>query len=210
MASPQKKPAPSAAKPASQSAPRFSAEPANKVAAAALSAVESTRSSAESFVKMGADTVKEFFANSSGEASKAQDKAFAIGRESTENMSRVVDACARTMNDMVSLMRENADAMIEACHIAADISRTINAEVVTSMNDTFVDNVELCKEACECRNINDMMDVQNRWMTTNMESFFSQSAKMAEMCFQLVTEACEPITERVAEATERMSKSMAA
>lgn len=210
MATAQKKPAPSASKPSVSSAPKFSAQTTNKVAAAALSAVESTRSSAESFVKMGADTVKEFFTNGSDEASKAHDKAFAIGREGAENMSRVVDAMTRTMNDMVTMFRENADAAIEACHITADISKTISAEVVTSANNCFVDNIELAKEACECRNMNDMMDVQNRWMSMNMESCFSQMARMAEMCFQMVTEASEPISERVAEATERLSKSMAA
>lgn len=210
MATAQKKPAASTSKPSVSGTPKFSAQPTNKVAAAALSAVESTRSSAESFVKMGADTVKEFFSSGSDEASKAHDKAFAIGRESAENMSRVVDAMTRTMNDMVSVFRENADAIIEMCHITTDISKTISAEVVTSANNAFVDNVELCKEACECRNMNDMMDVQNRWLSTNMESYFSQTARMAEMCFQLMTEACEPISERIAEATERMSKSMAA
>jgi hypothetical protein len=212
MASTQKKSAQSSSKAssASQSAPKLAAQSMNKTAAVALSAVESTRNSAETFVKMGADTVKEFFASGTDEASKAHEKAFAISRESTENLSRVVDAFSRTMNDMVSLVRENADAAIEVCHITSDISKTINSELVSCANNNFVDNVELCKDACACRNMNDMIDIQNKWFNSNMESFFSQSARIAEMCFQLVTEASEPISERVAETTERFSKSMAA
>ena len=203
MATAQKKPAASAAKSTTQTAAKFSTNAMEKTAHAA-------RSSAETFAKMGADTVKELFANSTGEASKAHDKAFAVGRESAENLSRVVDAFTRTLNDAVTLFRENADSAIEVCHITADISKTISSELVSSANSNFVDNVELCKEAFSCRNVNDMMDIHSKFMSSNLEAFFSQSARLAEMCFQLVTEAAEPISERVAEATERFSKSMAA
>lgn len=206
MATTQKKPMPNASKTMAPKMPQN----LNKGASAAMAAVESTRNSAESFVKMGADTVKEFFASGTDEASKAHDKAFAIGRESAENLSRVVEACSRTLNDSVSLFRANADAAIEVCHITADITKTISSEVVTFANGNFVDNVELVKEACSCRNANDVFDIQNKWFSSNMESFFSQSARLAEMCFQLVSEAAEPINERVAETAERFTKSMAA
>ncbi len=215
MATTQKKPMPSPAKPAASaqaahSAPKLAAQTLDKTTAAAYSAVESTRSSAESFAKMGADTVKELFANSTGEASKAHDKAFAMSREGAENLSRVVDALSRTLNDSVSLFRENADAAIEVMHITADITKTINSELVSNVNSNFVDNVELYKDAFACRNVNDVMDMQSKWLSTNLENFFAQSARLAEMSFQLVSEAAEPIHERVAEATERLSKSMAA
>lgn len=209
MATAQKKPAPQASK-ATATAEKFGAQAMNKTANAALSAVESTRSSAENFVKMGADTVKEFFASGTDEASKAHDKAFAIGRESAENLSRVVDACSRTLNDAVAMFRENADAAIEVCHITADISKTINNELVNFANGNFVENVELFKDAIACRNANDAFDVQNKWFSTNSENFFSQSARLAEMCFQLWSEASEPMHERMAEATERLSKTMMA
>lgn len=209
MATAQKKshPAKSAA---SVSSPSKSLPYTNKASSPTIAAVESTRNSAETFMKMGADTVKEFFTSGTDEASKAQDKAFAIGRETAENLSRVVEACARTLNDAVSVFRQNADAAIEVCHISADVFKTMNAEMVNFANTNFVDNVELCKEAVSCRNAYDVFDVQNKWFSANMESFFAQSARMAEMSFQLLSEAAEPINERIAEATERFSKSMAA
>jgi phasin family protein len=183
---------------------------ANKATNVALSAVESTRNSAENVVKIGTDTMKEFFANGAGEAQKAHEKVFAIGRESAQNASRAVDALTRTLNDLVALGRDNAEAATEVGHVTADIARSINNEIVNFANNNFADNVEMCKEAFSCRNINDIFDIQSKWLSTNLENFFAQSTRLTEMCFHFANEAAEPINERVAEATERFSKSLAA
>ena len=175
-----------------------------------MSALETSRSSAESMFKIGTDTVKEFFSSGSEEAQKAHEKFFAIGRESTENVSRAVDALTRTLSDFVSVARENADAAVEVNHIAADIAKSINSELVNCANTNFSDNVEICKEAFTCRDINDMFDLHSKWLSVSMDNFFNQSTRLAEMVLQLATEAAEPINERVAEATERFSKTLAA
>ncbi len=121
-----------------------------------------------------------------------------------------MDAWSRTLNDLVALMRENADAAVEVGHIASDISRSIHSELVSCANTNFSDNIEICKEAFSCRNINDMVDLHSKWLNSTIDNFFAQSSRIGEMCFQLVTEAAEPINERMSEATERLSKSLAA
>ena len=207
MAQAAKKPQSAPYKPAASATV---AHPVQKATNAAMSAMETSRNSAESFVKVGTDTLKEFFATGNEETQKAQDKFFAVGREGVENMSRAVDAMTRTLNDVVSLTRENADAAIEVNHITADIAKSINSELMSCANANFSDNVELAKEAFACRDINDAFELHNKWLSTNVENFFSQSTRLAEMFFQFATEAAEPINERVAEATERFSKSLAA
>jgi len=184
--------------------------PATKAAAAALHAVTSTRNSAESLLKIGTDTAKEFFASSTEEAQKAHEKFFAAGRGGTENISRGIEAFTKTLNDFVALTRENADAAIEVNHIVADIAKSINSEIVSCANANFSDNVELAQETFACRDINDAVELYNKFLTTNLENYFTQTTRLAEMLFQLATEAAEPINERVAEATERFSKSLAA
>lgn len=185
-------------------------EATHKTASATFSALETTRASAESIAKIGTETLKEFFSSGTEEAQKAHEKLFAVSRESAENVSRAVEALTRTMNDFVGVARDNAEAAVEVSHIAADIAKSINAEVVNCTNSNFSDNVDLCKEAFGCRDINDAMELQSKWVSTNVENFFAQSTRLAEMFFQLATEAAEPINERVAEATERFSKSLAA
>jgi phasin family protein len=213
MAQPSKKTsAHSAHKPSANvhAAPKAVSHTANKAAAASFSALESTRNSAESMLRIGTDKAKEFFASGSEEAQKAHEKIFAMGRGNAENLSRAVDAFTHTLNDLVNASRENIDAAVEVNHIAADIAKSINAELVSCANTNFSDNVELCKEAFACRDVNDAFDLQSKFLSTNMDNFFTQSTRLAEMLFQLATEAAEPINERVAEATERFSKSLAA
>ena len=181
---------------ASSHAPKAAAHSVNKAAAAALSAVETTRSSVESIAKLSTDTLKEFFVSSNEETQKAQEKFFAVGRETIENTSRGVDALTRTLSDFVNLTRENADAAIEVNHIAADIAKSINAELMSCANTNFTDNVELCMESFACRDMSNAFDLQNKWLSTNVENFFAQSTRLAEMLFQLATEAAEPIKDR--------------
>jgi phasin family protein len=206
MAHPSKKTshshsAPKLAATAHSTATKAVSNTADKAAAAARSAVETTRSSAESMLKISTDTAKEFFASGSEEAQKAHDNFFAISRGGAENASRAVEALTRTLNDFVGLARENADAAAEVHHIAADIAKSINSELMSCANTNFSDNVELCKEMFSCRDINDALELHSKFLSTNMDNFFTQSTRLAEMMLQLATEAAEPINERVAEAS---------
>ena len=81
----QKKPAPKLA----AKIPNFAA---NKATKATLSAVETSRSSAEHIVKMGTDSTREWVASSAEELQKAQEKLFAIGRETAANFSRSTES----------------------------------------------------------------------------------------------------------------------
>jgi phasin family protein len=183
---------------------------ASSAAGRAVSAAQNSRESAESLVRHGANTMKDIFASGTGEARKANEKLHALRRERTENLSRSVDKIARSINNMVTLGRDNAEALVEMSHIASDIAQSINSELVNFANNNFSTRVEMYQEAFACRNLQEMVELQNKWLSTRIENFFNQSQRLTEMFFQLATEATEPLNERVAETTERLSKSLAA
>jgi hypothetical protein len=181
-----------------------------KATKTAFSTFETTHKSAKSVASIGADTLKDLFSNTAEEAQKAHAKVFAVGREGTEAVSRTLDAMTRTLNDLVSLSRENVDVVLEVGNIVSDISRTANAELVKSANGNFSDNLDIFNEIFSCRNINDALELNNKWVSVNIDNFFAQSARFADIFFQFANEASEPMNDHFLESAERLSKSLAA
>ena len=181
-----------------------------ETAKSTMATMEATRNSAKSVVNMSTDTMKDMFSNTTGEAQKSHAKVFAMSRESTENVARMVESCTKSMNDTVGFMRSSMEVMIEVCNIMCDVSKSANAELISCMNCNFADNLDIINEICSCRDINDMMEIQDKCINMNLDNCFNQMTKFSDMCFQFSSEASEPLVEHITESTERFSKSLAA
>jgi len=191
-------------------AAKIASDVANRAAKHTFAAVESTRSSAENVVKIGSKAVKEFMASSTGEAQKAQEKAFAMSREGAEHITKSADAVTKALYEAISLGRDNIETCMECGNMTAALAKDVGAEVVEATNKAFSDNLEMSKELFACRTINDIFELQNRAVKNAIDSFFNQSVKLSGMVFEYTSEALEPINERVAQATEQFSKALAA
>jgi len=181
---------------------------ANKASKSTLTAVESTRHSAENVVKIGGKAVKDFMATSADEAQKAQEKAFALGREGAEHIAKSADAVTKVMYETIAISRDNIETCIECGNMTAALAKDVSSEVFEAANKAFSDNIEVSKEFFACRTINDMFELQNRIVKNTIDNFFNESVKISGMVFEYTTEALEPINERVAEATEKFSKAL--
>jgi hypothetical protein len=176
-------------------------------AGAASDVAETVHNASRHVVNMGTDAVREVFSRSAEDAQKAHERA---GREGAEAVSRVLDAFTRTLNDFTTISRENIDVAVEVHNIVTDIAKTTNAELLKCANGHFSDNLDICNEAFTCRNLNDALELGNKWVGCRINHFFAQSSRLADMLFQLTSEAVEPVNEHILESTERLGKSFAA
>ncbi len=199
-------------KAANQSSPsaKLAANIAENAKKEAYSAVETTRNAAENVVRIGNSAVREFMSSGAGEAKKAQEKAFEMSRESAEQFAKSADAATKLVSEVVSLSRGNIETCVECGNLTASFARDLGTEAFEAANRALSDNMEVSKEFFGCRTINDFFDVQNRMFNQSLDNFFSQSSRLSNMMFEYTTEALEPINERVAEATEQLSKAVAA
>jgi hypothetical protein len=172
--------------------------------------MDSTRSSAENVVKLSSKAMKEFMVTSADETQKAQEKAFAMGRESAENFAKSADAVTKMMHEMVGMSRDNIETCVECGNMAAAMAKDATSEMFDSANQAFSDTMEMSREIFTCRTVNDVVELQNRLMRSTIDNFFNQSMKLSDMMFEYTTEALEPLNERVAEVTEQFSKALAA
>lgn len=198
---------------------------------AAQRATETLRSTTEQMVKAGSDAMQQFFGQSGsqfqfpsfgsmpsmpampsfpGFDAKAGEKAFAFGRDASEQLTKAAGSTNRAVNEAVEISRENAEAVVEAGNIAVNVSKQMSAEIISFVNKSFAHNVELSKQAFNCRTLNDMFDLQGKIVKSNLDAFFNESLKMSEMAFQCASDISEPLNERISESAERLTKVAAA
>jgi hypothetical protein len=198
-----------AKKSSSQPAVKLASSVANKATRNTISAVESTRNSAESVLNISSSAVKDLLANGASEAQKVQEKAFEMGSDYAAQVSKSADAVTKSLYEVIAISRDNVEAMIECGNMTASLAKDVSNEMAEYANKAFSDNMELAKDAFACRTINDMVELQSRMIKTTIDSMFNQSSKISNMMFQYSTEACEPISERITTATEQMSRALA-
>ncbi len=200
----------SGAKTSHASGKHTTSQAATKAAHATLAVVESSRHSAENMLRMGSDVVRDFLNTGAAKGGSIQEKLSSFGREAAEKLSRSSETVSKKLSETADIGRENMETMVEISGVAATVSKEMGSELYNYFNELFAQNVELSKEAFACRTITDLFELQSNALKTNLDSFFNQSMRMSEMFFQYASEAAEPINERVAEATERFSKVLAA
>lgn len=215
-----KKVAPKAAPKAAAAAPKAAQKAAGwKAQSASLYGADNMRNSAEQMMKASGDMMQPFFGQNGSKMAelfkgafdvKGADKAFAFGNEAANQLNKSASSASRTMNEAAEISRENAEAIVECSNIAVNVSKQMSSELIGFANKAFAQNVELSKQALACRTINDVFDLQNRAMKSNLDSLFSESVKMSEMMFQCASEISEPLNERMAESADRLTKVAAA
>ena len=189
-----------------QPAAKFASAVANKTAKEAFASIASTRNSAENVVKLGTNAVKDFITPIAGEAQKAQEKVFAMGREGAEHLAKSADTLTKILHESIAISRDNVEACIECGNMTTALAKDVSDELIESGNKTFSTNIELSKEFFACRTFNDMFELQNKLMKSSIDNFFNQSVKLSGMLFEYANEAIEPINERVVKASEQLSK----
>lgn len=187
-------------------------------------AAATVQSATENMVRAGSDMMHQLFGgqdpmaqwsgvveqakNSLPGADMASEKMRSFARESSEQLNRATAGCQRAAGEAMELSRENAEAMVECCNVAINVSKEIGAELITYANKSFAQNVELSKQLLNCRTLNDMFDLSTKFMKTNLDGFFSESVRLSEKLFQCATDVSEPLNERISDTNHRLSKAI--
>ncbi len=165
---------------------------------------------ASEMMNQGNKAMRDWMSASAKEMQRVQDKMFAVSRASASQISHSTNNASGSIQGVVDFSRDNVEACVECGNIVAEISQSMGEEIVEAANRTISQNVELSKDLFNCRTLNDVFDLQSRFMKQNMEHFFSESIKISELMFRSASEASMPINERVNMAGSRMKDMMAA
>lgn len=175
-----------------------------------ISAIETQVHTTDQFVQAGTEAVRDFIAAGTEEAQRAQAKVLSASREQVEKWASTADQSARAVTEFLALGKDSLEAYVESGKIITDLSKELQEDVVASLNENFARNVELAKDLLACRTVNDLVEIQNRSLQANINQITNATARWSDMWFKLTTEAAEPLNAQVAEASQRISKTLAA
>lgn len=187
-------------KPAAAFKPAFSSSSASKSSKFSLEGM---------FPSFDNEAMNTLFGPAAGEMKKLSEKAFGFGKDGADQMAKSADAATRSINEAVAISQDNMEACVECGNIAAELSKVVSEEVFEFSNDLFSKNLDLSKKIFACRTINDMFDLQSKVFKANIDSVFSETAKISEMTFKMASKASAPLNDRVSEVTKRLSKTFA-
>lgn len=178
--------------------------------AATISSISSAQSSAENVVNFGSKAVKDIHQSISSEAQKAQEKIYSMTRDGAENFAKSADKASKTVYELMNMCRDNLEACMESSNVSANICKELSQEISDYCNQAASDQMETAQQLFACRTLNDLVELQNKIVRTTVDSYFEQCNKLSGLAFECVNDICEPINQRVSEATEQVSKLMTA
>lgn len=164
----------------------------------------------DQLAKAGSDAVRDFLASSTQELQRNQEKAFSLGREQFEKLTATADKASRSFGEVFSLSKDQLDAVLESSRIATELTKELQEQITTDANELFNENVELSKELLACRNLNELLEVQNRALQSSVTSFFTNSARLTDAWFRLATEVSEPLNAQGNQVVARLNKAFKA
>lgn len=140
------------------------------------------------------------------EFAKAQKKFFDLSSETVAQAAKSVDKAAQNLNDGISASKQNVEAFIESGNLATSLSKSISSKLAEIGNSLMSENINALQQFLTCRTASDLMNLQNEYIRSNVDSTFNGSLKIAELFAQFSAKVAEPINERIAEATEKFAK----
>ncbi len=178
--------------------------------AATISAVNATRTSAENVVNFSSKAVKDIQSSLTTEAQKTQEKLYAMGRDSAETFAKSADQASKALYEVMNICRDNMEACMESGNISANICKELSQDMTEYCNQLAAEQMETAQQLFTCRTLNDFVELQNKIVRSSLDNYFEQCNKLSGLAFECVNEICEPLNQRVSEATEQVSKLMSA
>ncbi len=130
-----------------------------------------------------------------------------FGAPQSSNFGKNMDSASRSISEAMSMSTESMQMLAESSTSFAEMARKISEELTQLANDTFTGQVELSKEMLQCRNVNDLIELQSKAAQQTMEKLYEESVRLSDMVFKTASEISEPIQQRATKAAERLTKS---
>lgn len=105
---------------------------------------------------------------------------------------------AKTMNDFLSFGTDTMNAFIESSTIAAKGFESLTKTYSDLANFSLEKSAEIMKDMTSVKSPTDLPKVYDSLVKTSLENFVAEGQKIHELSTSIVTNAMEPLNQRVA------------
>ena len=164
----------------------------------------------EAAVAAGKETVQTVVKTGADVAAKSVEKAVAMGQEQVAAVVKAGGEAFKNYEDVVAYNKDNVDALVKSNSILVKGVQDINKVLFGLAQKNMEDSVAMTKKLFGCKNVNDMVKIQNDLMKANYTKALDDSRKISDMAVKLAEEATAPLTDRVNVAVDKVTKPLAA
>ncbi len=143
-------------------------------------------------------------------AAETIEAAMAAGKESIETAVKAGTEAFKGYEDAVSYGKANIDAVMKANAIFVKGVQDINKVLFGLAQESIDDNVAASKKFLGCKTVQDVVETQTAFATSNYAKALKDGGKITDMSVKLAEEAGQPIAKRVNETVEKITKPIAA
>ncbi|MGD9650243.1 MAG: phasin family protein [Dongiaceae bacterium] len=129
---------------------------------------------------------------------------------SKDHMSKASTTMFRGYDEFASLSKENLDAMVASAQLSARGAEEIYAAMWSWAQSSLESTVSTAKGMMDCKNIQDVVDLQSSYMRHFMDNCMAEGQRLAEMSLQVTNEAIEPVKARANDTLQKILKPLAA
>lgn len=181
-----------------------------KPAASAAKKVAPTIAPVEAAVQASHDAVENVVKASTQVASKGVEKVVAMGQEQMAAAVKAGSDAFKGYEDIVAYQKANVDAFVKSNEILVKGVQEINAVVFALAKESLDDSVALTQKLLGCKSIADVVAIQNDIAKKHYVKAVDESRKLSNISVKVAEQASKPITDRVTDTVEKLSKPIAA
>ncbi|WP_052149223.1 TIGR01841 family phasin [Sphingomonas sp. Ant20] len=115
-----------------------------------------------------------------------------------------MEKSAAAFEDANAFAKGNIEAIVESSKIAAKRAETLGHEVSAYAKASFEGATEAMKTLAAAKSPTEFMKLQGDYMRTAFDTLIADSARSTEMMMKMAGEITQPLSNRVAIATEKM------
>jgi phasin family protein len=127
-----------------------------------------------------------------------------------EKMRDMMEKNMKSMTEMTEFAKGNVEAMIESAKAAAAGAETLTTHFVETSKKSMEEAQAAIKSMTSAKTPNELIAAQNEFAKAQFDKAVASMSQFSETWMKLAGEVVQPLSNRVALATETMKKSIAA
>ncbi len=112
----------------------------------------------------------------------------------TRSTSQTSQARAREANDPFAAFNgAAAETLVRTCQAYTSGATSMNAEVMSFLNNRLNRDVKLGEAVCKCENLAGVVNLQQEWARQATQEYFAEAGKLVQLAAKLAQESWEPV-----------------
>ena len=122
----------------------------------------------------------------------------------TKSKTQTTQGSAREALDPIAAFNgAAAETFVRTCQAYTNGATTMNAEMMSFMNNRLNSGIEFTQAMSKCENWAGVVDVQQKWARQATEEYFAEGSRLVQLAAKLTEESWEPVYEQANQTSSR-------